>query len=143
MLCREIMSKDVQTCHPTDSALHCAEIMLENDVGFVPVIDARGKPVGVVTDRDLALRVLAAKRPPSTALRHIMSTDVVSCRVLDSIETAEAQLARTQKSRVVVIDEEGRVAGVLSLSDVSQADSAERSGELLESITRREAPTRV
>lgn len=142
MLCHEIMSKEVWTCHASESAQRCAEVMLEQDVGFVPVVDALGRAIGVVTDRDLVLEVLAAKRPPSTTLEHIMSKRVVSCREGDALEAAEELLARAQKSRIIVVDDEDRVTGVISLADISLAETSERTGRLLETIARREAPAR-
>lgn len=140
MLCGDIINRDVKTCDPTDTAIHCARIMREHDVGIVPVVDSQARPLGVVTDRDLALRVLADRREPTITVSHIMSTAVVTCRTDDSLRTAEQKLARSQKSRIVVVYETGKIAGVLSLSDIAQHETPESAGDLLRRITRREAP---
>jgi CBS domain-containing protein len=141
MFCRDVMHTGVQTCHPSDTVARCANIMAEHDVGFVPVVDARGRPVGVVTDRDIVLRVLAEKRPARTHVSRIMSEGVISCRIEETLESAEDKLAQFQKSRIVVVDEEGRVSGVISLSDIGQVEGAERAGELLRAVSGRDVPS--
>lgn len=113
--------------------------MRDYDVGIVPVLDARGRPVGVVTDRDLTLRVLAEQLPPLTPLSRVMSPKVITCRVDEALEVAEERLAQTQRSRIVVVNRDGAVVGVISLSDISQVEPAERAGSLLNRIARREA----
>lgn len=114
--------------------------MAKHDVGFVPVVDAFGRPIGVVTDRDIVLRVLAEKRPARTHVSRIMSEGVISCRSEETLESAEDKLAQFQKSRIVVVDEEGRVSGVISLSDIGQVEGAERTGELLRAVSGRDVP---
>lgn len=139
MFCRDIMRSSVRTCHPSDTVARCADIMKEYDVGFVPVVDAHGKPVGVVTDRDIVLRVLAEKCTPRARVSRIMSENVVTCRLDDTLRVAEDRLARAQKSRIVVVDGEGGVVGVISLSDIGRVEESRRAGKLLRAIVRREA----
>jgi IMP dehydrogenase len=113
--------------------------MLDRNIGFVPVVDTQGQVSGVVTDRDLALRVVAAKRPPGTPVSEIMTRDVRVCHPGDDLPTAERKMAAVRKSRLVVVDDHGRCVGVISLSDIAQADSRVHAGEVLYAVTRREA----
>ena len=139
MLCRDVMNKDVVVCAEGDTVAECARLMREHCIGFVPVVDGGGQVSGVVTDRDLALRVVAEGRPANTTLRTVMTPDVRICRPWDSLRAAERKMAAVRKSRLVVADEDGCCAGVISLSDVAQADTRALAGHVLYEITQREA----
>jgi CBS domain-containing protein len=143
MRCRDVMRTEVARCSETLSVQACAQMMRDNQIGFLPVLDADKQVVGVVTDRDLAVRVLAEDLPAATPVGRVMTRDVRICRPDDDLETAEWKMASTRKSRLVVADDEGRCVGVISLSDVAQADSRDRAGGVLRAVTRREAPARV
>ena len=112
-------------------------------LGFLPVVDADKQVIGVITDRDLAIRVLADDLPGDTPVGQVMTQDVRICRPDDELQAAEWKMSTTRKSRLVVADDEGRCLGVLSLSDVAQADSRSRAGGVLRAVTRREAPAHV
>ena len=139
MQCRDVMNKDVAVCTEGDTVAECARLMRERRIGFVPVVDGGGQVSGVVTDRDLALRVLAPSLPPDTPLRAVMTLDVRVCRPWDSLRSAERRMAAVRKSRLVVVDEDGCCVGVISLSDVAQADTRALAGHVLYEITQREA----
>ena len=139
MLCREVMNTKVVVCTEGDTAADCARLMRDGCLGFVPVVDGGGQVSGVVTDRDLALRVVAEGLPPDTPLATIMTRDVRICRPWDSLRAAERKMAAVRKSRLVVADEDGGCAGVISLSDVAQADTRALAGHVLYEITQREA----
>lgn len=139
MQCKDAMKSHVLTCRVNDSAARCAAVMSENGIGFLPVVDENERVVGVITDRDLAIRVLGQNRPASTRVEGIMSRDVVGCSLNDSLDTAEQVLAGARKSRLILTDDWGRLAGVLSLADIAQHEDAARTGELLKKVTRREA----
>jgi CBS domain-containing protein len=136
------MKTDVARCLETLSVQACAEMMRDNGIGFVPVVDADRQVVGVVTDRDLALRVLANDLPADTPVGQVMTCDVRICRSDDDLREAERKMSSARKSRLVVADEDGHCVGVISLSDVAQADSR-RAGGVLRAVTRREAPAQV
>jgi CBS domain-containing protein len=140
MLCSEVMKKDVARCAETLSVQACARMMRDNNVGFLPVVDEEDQVVGIVTDRDLAVRVLAEGILETTPVGTVMTRDVRVCHPDDELTAAEWKMAATRKSRLVVIDEEGRCVGVISLSDVAQADSRSRAGTVLREVTTREAP---
>ena len=143
MRCRDVMKSEVARCTETLSVRECARMMRDKNIGFLPVVDAGEQVVGVVTDRDLALRVLAEDLPAATPVNRIMTRDVRICGPDDDLETAEWKMASTLKSRLVVADEGGRCVGVISLSDVAQAESRDRAGGVLRAVTRREAPSRA
>jgi CBS domain-containing protein len=143
MLCREVMKTGVAHCLETLSVQACAEIMREDNIGFLPVVDAEKQVVGIITDRDLAIRVLADDLPGDTLVGQVMTRDVRICRPDDELLAAEWKMSSTRKSRLVVADDQGHCVGVISLSDVAQADSRSRAGAVLRAVTRREAPTHV
>jgi len=143
MLVRDLMLVKVYSCRPTDRAIDCARLMRDEKIGFVPVIDENDLIIGVVTDRDLAVRLVAADLPLSTAVARIMTkTPVLSVRPDDDLRVLERKMAEQKRSRALVVDKEGRLAGVVSLSDVVNAEpSPERSAQLLKDIATREAVT--
>jgi CBS domain-containing protein len=143
MLCREIMKTDIARCAEALSVQACAEIMREDNIGFLPVVDADRQVIGVITDRDLAIRVLADDLPGDTPVGQVMTRDVRICRPDDELQAAEWKMSSTRKSRLVVVDDEGHCVGVISLSDVAQADTRSRAGGVLRAVTRREAPAHV
>ena len=143
MRCRELMTKNVAVCSEADTAEWCAQLMRDRKVGFVPVVDADGRVSGLVTDRDLALRVVGEGRAAVTPLGAIMTRDVRVCRPEDDLQLAEERMATLRKSRLVVVDDFGRCLGVISLSDVAQADSRSHAGDVLYAVTQREAKSAV
>jgi CBS domain-containing protein len=135
LLCRDVMKTRVASCNETDSVLLCAQLMRDGNVGFLPVLDAEREVVGIVTDRDLALRVVAEGRSTVTPVALVMTRDVRVCRPEDDLQRVERKMTASRKSRLVVV-EEGRCVGVISLSDVVKADSSSRAGDVLYAVTR-------
>lgn len=115
------MRTDVRHLVAEDSIRTAAEVMRDAKVGFLPVVDSASQVIGVITDRDLVVRALADGRSPDTAVSLVMTDEVVACMPDDDIRVAAARLARMKRSRVVVVDERGALAGVISLSDVVEA----------------------
>ena len=140
---REIMTPDAAYCPLDSTALDAARQMADNDIGAVPVCDRDGRLVGVVTDRDLALRVLAESKRPCTPVSEVMSRHVVTCRLDDDLQLAEGKMASYRKSRIVILDERGGCAGVLSISDVAGLETRRRTGWLLREVVRRETRPRL
>ena len=138
MRCSEVMLSHVFTCRKGEPARKCAEVMRDERVGFVPVVDGDGKALGIVTDRDIALRLVAAGRGPETPVEQLMSSGLLSCRPDDELSDVEARMAKDKKSRALVLDEEGRCAGVISLSDIALVDAPDHVGKLLREVTQRE-----
>lgn len=139
MKCRDIMHTVVHIAAENDSVRRIGELMRDENVGFVPIVDEDERVIGVITDRDLVTRILADDRPVATPIRHVMTEDVVLCHVDDDLGVAEEKLAKSRKERIIVVDGDGHVAGVISMSDLSQTEDPVRVGKLFKTILRREA----
>ncbi len=120
--CRDIMTKDPAFCQASDSALIAAKLMKQHNIGALPVVENlhSGKLAGIVTDRDIALRVIVAERDPhSTTLREIMSKPVVTCSPDDDYPVALHLMERHQVKRIPAVDKSGRVVGMISQADIA------------------------
>lgn len=121
MKVQEIMTRTVHSADPDDSIAKAAKSMLENDVGMLPVIDG-AELIGVVTDRDIAVRAVAEKLGPDTPVRRIMSEYVATCSPEDSLEDTLATMSNEQVRRLPVCDERDQVVGVIGLADAARRD---------------------
>ncbi len=132
MRVEEVMS-EATGCRETDTVQDCAKLMRDHDLGFVPICDEAGAPIGAITDRDLAIRVLADGRPASERVSAFMSKDVVGCRVGDDVQQAMDLMRNERVSRVMVCDDDGKLKGVISLQDLAQL-SEDAAGETLQEV---------
>ena len=140
MRCNQLMESRVLVCRATDGVVDVARIMRDEAIGFVPVCDEQGRPIGVVTDRDFATRVLAEGRSiETTCVADIMSPLVITCGSGDDLEVAEQMMVAHQKGRIVCTSLDGRVVGIISLSDVFEVESPERSARIFRAVASREA----
>ncbi len=140
MICQEIMKRELQTIDEASSIQHAAEKMATANVGFLPVCDGNGQALGTITDRDITVRAVARGKPPgSTAVAEVMSREVISCRENDDLAVAEQQMVQHHKSRILVLDDSGRLKGVISLSDLAQRDPERRAAVVLRGVSSREA----
>ena len=122
MVVSEFMTTDVATTTPTSDLEHALYVMLERDCGFVPIVTDAGRPVGVVTDRDICVAVALHQRlPAQIPIAEAMTQPAVCCRDDDPITTALGIMTRHQIRRLPVIDAQGLLVGVLSLNDVALA----------------------
>jgi CBS domain-containing protein len=108
--------------------------MKEESVGFVPICDDEGKPIGVVTDRDLAIRVLAEGRSADDPIDQFITRDAIACRIGDDLRDAERLMRERRTSRVMVCDDEGKVRGVISLADIAGVADDEEIGETVQQV---------
>jgi len=122
MLCEQIMKTNVECVSPHTSLRDAARLMRDQAIGFLPVCDASMRVVGTLTDRDLALRVVAQGRSFAAPVETCMTRDVISCLASDDLEQLQELMERYQKSRIVCTDTAGRIAGVISLSDLMTLD---------------------
>lgn len=141
MKCEDVMLTLVFKCDETSTVTECAQLMRDEQLGFVPVLDKGFHVVGVVTDRDLTVRVVAEQLDPSTPVSEVMSKGpFLSCLPEDDLHQLERQMAETRKARALVKASDGSLLGVISLSDIAQCErSAARTGKLLREVTRRES----
>jgi CBS domain-containing protein len=138
---QEIMTTAVECCTPADTARQAASCMREADSGVVPVIASKDDPrvVGVVTDRDLCMDVVAAGRNPSEfRVEECMTRQVVTCRPDDDLEKVSDLMAEKQIRRIPVINEKGAILGIVSMADVAHSPrSAAEVGEALHDVSER------
>lgn len=121
MKVEELMITGIGTCHPEDQASDAARVMWDRDCGAVPVIDGDSRVVGMVTDRDLCMASYLEGKPlHDIAVRRAMSNDVWSCQPQDDISDAEETMRTHRVRRVPVTDDDGKLCGILSLSDLSR-----------------------
>jgi CBS domain-containing protein len=130
----EAMTAQVVTAKPTDSIQAVAKIMKDVDTGAVPVFED-GKVVGLVTDRDIVLRVVSEGADLKGPISAVMSGDVQSCKEDDNLADAAAQMANHQLRRLIVTDDAGKLVGILSLGDIAVDYGAKKVGQTLEEIS--------
>lgn len=126
----ELMEREVVSCAPTDSLNTAARIMWERDCGCVPVVDRNSVAVGMITDRDICMAAYTQGR--SLHLIHVqdvMAQPVVSCEPEDELVTAEKLMRDSKVRRLPVRGADGKLAGVISLSDIAlEAERERRAG---------------
>jgi CBS domain-containing protein len=131
MRTREIMKRDVRTCSPEDPVSMVARMMRDEGIGFVPVCDESRRVLGVLTDRDITVRVVAEGWSPHTVAREVMSREIFTCRADGNFDDARRVMAEHKVSRVLCVDADGSLEGVISLSDVTEhSDEAEAAGTM-------------
>ena len=118
----QLMSRDIHTCHQTDTLDIAARLMWDHDIGALPVVDDLGMLIGIVTDRDACMAAFL-QREPLHALRVslAMSKHVVACRPEDADTVAASLMARHKIRRIPVVDDDGHPVGLVSLNDLAIA----------------------
>ena len=131
----DAMTSQVSTAAPGDSVRQVAQTMAHVDSGAVPIVE-NGKVIGLVTDRDIVLRVVAEGRSFDSPISEAMSDgEVYSVKEDDILADATAKMASHQIRRLVVLDDAGKLAGILSLGDVAKDYGAKQVGKTLEEIS--------
>jgi CBS domain-containing protein len=121
MKVEDLMTTDVGACRPFDSVDRSARIMWERDCGAVPVVDQEGRVVAMLTDRDICMAALTQGRPlEEIHVSSAMSRRLWSCRPQDDVKEAEKVMRTHQVRRLPVIDADGKLVGVLSISDLAR-----------------------
>jgi CBS domain-containing protein len=139
MRCEEIMKRSAECVTAKDSVQEAARKMKDENVGFLPVCEGSGKVVGTITDRDIAIRVCAEDRSSSkTKIADVMTREVIACRPTDEIERALQLMSKHHKSRMICTDENGKLVGVISLSDIAQHE-VEAGAQTLREVSSRES----
>ena len=147
MLAKEIMSPDPQCCTPDDTLRDAARMMADNDCGCLPVVDdTTGKRViGVLTDRDIAIRGVARGKTPDTKVNDVMSPAPACCSPEDDVEEVERIMVDQQVRRVPVVEGDGRVIGMIAQADLARdnrAASDREVGRIVEKISEPNTPRR-
>jgi CBS domain-containing protein len=132
------MTENLVYCMPDNSVMEAARLMKKEDIGPVLIVDNdRGKTlVGIVTDRDLALKVVGEGRDPqATPVRDVMSKKLVTCYADDDIEQAMSAMSQFQLRRIPVVGEEMKLVGIISQADVARMNEPEKTGEVVKEIS--------
>ena len=139
----EIMTRDVEVIHPEATLEEAAQKMQDLNVGPLPVCDG-DELVGMLTDRDITVRGVASGRSPAMhKVRDVMTRDVVYCFDDQDVKEAARVMEQQQIRRLVVLDRNKRLAGIVSLGDLAVDSGDERmSGQVLEAVSEPSEPER-
>lgn len=130
----DVMTRNVETIRPEQTAQEAAGFMLSADAGSIPVAEG-DRLIGMITDRDIAVRGIARGYGPDTPVRDLMSGDLICAREDDDVEEAAARMSQAQVRRLPVIDAEQRLCGIVSLGDLSREADREAASEALEGVS--------
>ena len=129
-----VMTANPASCSPETPIRQVAQLMIDNDCGQIPVVDAGGKPLGVVTDRDIAVRLVAAGKAEATAGDAMSSPCqfvAADSKVQDAIKLMESAKIR----RVPVVDGDGRLFGIVSIADLALAGKQEATAQVVKQVS--------
>lgn len=138
MQAREVMTREPVSCTPETPAEEAARLMREHDCGAIPVVESDGSRtlVGVVTDRDIAVRGVAAGLGPDALVRDLMTPEPEACAPEADVHDVESVMKRNQLRRVPIIDAGGQLVGIIAQADLARKLGDERGvGELVERIS--------
>jgi len=137
--CNEVMTKNPVCCLPNDSVAKAAELMKSENIGSIPVIESEQtqKLVGIVTDRDLALKIVAEGLDArSTKVEAVMTRQVVTCLAEDDLQKALDAMAEHQLRRILVVDNDKKILGIIAQADVAtRVDQPEKTAEMVKEIS--------
>lgn len=137
--CSDVMTPDPVACEPNEPIRRAAAVMKQHDVGAVPIVESQGSQrlVGIVTDRDIVVKVVAGDRNVDQAtVRDAMTANPAVCRADDDLEKALSVMAERQVRRMPVVDESGRLRGIIAQADIATRVNRDReTGQLVEAIS--------
>jgi CBS domain-containing protein len=132
---RELMTVKPRTVKAGDSVVEAAKLMRGEDAGLAPIVDG-DRLVGVVADRDIAIRVVAEGRDPqSTKVEEVASQNVVTIDPQQDLDEALRLMAQHQLRRLPVVEEDGKLVGIVAQADVARHADSERTGQVVEEIS--------
>lgn len=132
MKANDLMTRQPASVRATDTVQRAAQLMEEHDCGCIPVVDSNGsgRVVGVITDRDIAIRGVAKGRTGESMVRDLMTQDVASCTPESGVEQVAQLMSDRQIRRVVILDADGGCVGIVAQADLARA--AEPRGDVTE-----------
>jgi CBS domain-containing protein len=130
----EAMTRDVQLIEPTQTIRDAAKLMAELDAGIMPIREG-DRLVGMITDRDIAVRAVAAGMGPDTPIREVMTQDVKYCYEDDDTVDVARNMADIQVRRLPVLTRDKRLVGIISVGDLAVSDASGRAGEAVAGIS--------
>jgi CBS domain-containing protein len=133
---RDLMTKNPCSIDADKPVAYAAKMMRDEDVGLAPIVEGE-KLIGTLTDRDIAIRVVAeGKDPQTTTVREVATTSVVTVDPDQDLDEALRLMAKNQVRRLPVVEEDGKLAGVVAQADVARNASEQQTGELVEEISK-------
>ncbi len=130
----EVMTREVATVRADQTAQEAANFMLQGDAGSIPVIDG-DRLIGMVTDRDIAVRGVAKGLGPDTPVRDLMTSGLICAREDDDIDEVANKMSEAQVRRLPVIDDSENLVGIVSLGDLSRETDGEAAHAALEGVS--------
>jgi CBS domain-containing protein len=130
----KVMTRDVRLIEPSQTIRKAAQLMAELDTGIIPVREG-DRLVGMITDRDIAVRGVAQGRGPDTSVREVMTDDVKYCFEDDDTNDVARNMADIQVRRLPVLDRDKRLVGIISLGDMAVTEGASQAGEAVAGIS--------
>ena len=131
----EAMTREVRVANPTQTIRDVAKIMAEIDAGAVPVGE-NDRLVGMITDRDIAIRAVAEGKGPDTPVRDIMSKDIKYCYDDEDLEHVAENMGDTQVRRLPVVNREKRLVGIVSLGDIARKEDRKTAGKTVREVSK-------
>lgn len=134
---RDVMTQDPACCSPNTPLDQVAKMMMQNDCGQIPVVDTNNRPIGVVTDRDIVCRSVAAGRNPAgSTAESVMTRTVVTVRPDAPLDEVIATMQQHQIRRVPVVDDGGCCAGIIAQADIVAKGPTAQGAELVREVSR-------
>ena len=139
MLCRDVMKGNVLFIMSQTTVAQAAAVMRDEEIGFLPICDETRNVIGTLTDRDIAVRVVAENQSADVPVEQFMTPNVVACRSDEDLGVAQDLMGEMQVSRIICVSPDGLLEGVISLSDLAQVGDGANATATLRSVTVREA----
>ena len=132
---RDLMTSNVETVGPDHTARDAAAFMLSADTGSIPVCE-NDKVIGMITDRDIAVRGVATGKGPDCSVRDLMTNDVICARDTDDAHEIAHKMGQAQVRRLPVLDASDKLVGMVSLGDLSREAETSAASEALEGVSK-------
>lgn len=134
---RSVMTPNPACCSPDATLRQVARMMMENDCGQIPVVDQNRQPLGVITDRDIAVRAVAEGVDPSTATAgNYMSSPATTVSAQGSLDECAGLMEQNKIRRVLVVDEQGAVAGIVAQADIALTGRDSQTAEMVKQVSK-------
>ena len=130
-----VMTANPASCSPETPIRQVAQLMIDNDCGQIPVVDAGGKPLGVVTDRDIALRVVARGGDGTSTAIDAMTTPIKTVRIDSDLQECLRLMEEAQVRRVPVVDAAGKLAGIVAVADIALAGRDKATADVVKQVS--------
>ena len=130
----DVMTREVQTIRPDQTVQQAASFMLNADAGSIPVTEGE-RLIGMITDRDIAVRGIAKGYGPDTPVRELMTNDVICARDDENVEEVATKMSEAQVRRLPVVDSDDRLCGIVSLGDLARETGDESAHQALEGVS--------